>query len=179
MEGFAPQQHDRQTGLLTTAGLDSALDAELSRAARHELPLSLVFLELSGRLEQADEARIGRVARAVAAAIEGRVRREDRVARIGTLKFAVIAVQTSESGTLATDLAEQVRFALQRIGEAGHGLSVAAGAVDCHYDELSSMDLLRAAERALATAALTGGDVAFPSAAQRRSPASSASNGPR
>jgi hypothetical protein len=68
----AGQDRDPETGLLSNAGLERALDAELSRAARHELPLSLVLLEITARSGQdLGEARTREIARAAAAALAG------------------------------------------------------------------------------------------------------------
>jgi diguanylate cyclase (GGDEF)-like protein len=169
----APENRDPETGLLSSAGLDRALDAELARATRHELPLSLVLLEISAHTRLADE-QVRSIARSVAAAVQERIRSEDSAARLGQLKFAVLAVQTAESDTLAAALAEHVRSALLGPGEDAE-LSIAVGAVDCQYDEVSRHELMFQARRALGTAAVTGGDVAFPSP-RRSSPASI--NGP-
>jgi GGDEF domain-containing protein len=173
----APENHDSETGLLTAQGLDRVLDSELSRAARHEQPLSLVFLEISARTRaHVSEQHVGPIARAAAAAVRERIRNEDSAARVGQLRFAVLAVETGESGTLAAGLTEHVRAALRDLGVEGNSLSVRAGGVDLQYDELSRQELLREAERALSAAGMTGGDVAFPS--PRRSSAASI-NGPK
>lgn len=151
---------DPETGLLNESGLEQALDSELSRAARHELPLALVLLQISGPLAyNGEQEQSSAIAKRVAGVIEARIRKEDRAARIGRLKFAVLAVQADESAALVSDLTERVRRALIGPGEDGLDHSVAVGAVDCQYDELSRDELFEQAEKALAAAMLTCGRV--------------------
>lgn len=141
-----------EVGLLDAVGLDCTLDAELARAARHELPLVLVMLEVSGAALNGDHGLGDRVSQAIAAALTERIRAEDRAARLGPLKFAVLAVETDESVVLASSLADHVRKRLARLGSVSDRLHVATGAVDCQYDELSRRELLEEAERRLASA---------------------------
>jgi GGDEF domain-containing protein len=145
---------DPETGFLDAAGLEEVLDAELSRAARHELPIALVMLEVSAGRSRMSGVELSRTAQAVANAIEGRIRGEDHAARLGPLRFAVLAVETPDSETVATDLAAHVRHALGVTLENGSALSVATGAIDCQFDELSRQELLREAENSLAAAIL-------------------------
>src|SRR5687767_5932945 len=91
-------ERDFETGLLSSSGLDRALDAELARCARHELPVSFVVIELTPSAPL-DREQISRVARAVGAAIERRIRTEDQAARTGALRFAVMAVETADSAS--------------------------------------------------------------------------------
>jgi diguanylate cyclase (GGDEF)-like protein len=153
---------DPETGLLDEAGLDEILDGELSRAARHELPLALVMLEISTVKEELSADVVSHIAKDVAVTIEGRIRREDHAARLGPLRFAVLAVETGDSETIAADLAAHVRHTVRRSPGYGKDLAVAVGAIDCQYDELTRQELLREAERSLAAAILSGAGVAFP-----------------
>jgi GGDEF domain-containing protein len=145
---------DPETGLLDAAGFEEIIDAELSRAARHELPVALVMLEVSVGRSGMSEEEVSRTAKAVAKAIESRIRGEDHAARLGPLRFAVLAVETPDSQTVATDLAAHVRYALGVTAGNGSPLSVATGAIDCQFDELSRQELLREAEHSLAAAIL-------------------------
>jgi diguanylate cyclase (GGDEF)-like protein len=157
-------ERDPETGLLTGAALERVLDAELSRAARHELPISLVLLEVSGHLQHnGEQESASAVARRVADVIESRIRKEDRAARLDRLKFAVVAVETAESAAIANELAEHIRKSLLSGAKASSDLTVTVGAVDCQFDELSREKLLDEAERALAKAMLQGHHVSLPS----------------
>jgi GGDEF domain-containing protein len=151
----SPESQDREVGLLDAEGLVATLDAELARAARHELPLALVLLEISGPGLTGSDLR-SRVEQAATTGLLERVRAEDRTARLGPLKFAVLGVETDESDALATGLADHVRRSLARLGPEGSALFVATGAVDCQYDELTRQELLEEADRALSAASHTG-----------------------
>jgi diguanylate cyclase (GGDEF)-like protein len=153
---------DPDTGFLDAAGLDEVLDGELSRAARHELPLTLVMLEVSTGKERLSADVVSRIAKDVAVTIENRIRGEDHAARLGPLRFAVLAVETGDSETIAGDLAAHVRHTVNRSPGYGKDLVVSVGAIDCQYDELTRQELLREVERSLAAAILSGAGVAFP-----------------
>jgi diguanylate cyclase (GGDEF)-like protein len=156
---------DAEASFLDASGLEKVLDAELSRAARHELPISLVMLEVSAGRASLSDSEVSGVARVVAATIEERIRKEDHAARLGPLRFAVIAVETGNSDTIATDLAAHVRHAVSR-SSSDVPLTVSVGAVDCQFDELPRQELLREAERSLAAAILSGAGVAFPATSE-------------
>jgi GGDEF domain-containing protein len=157
---------DAETGLLSPRGLDQALDAELSRAARHVRPLSLIYLEASGReLSDAAPERSRRIATTLARTLVSRIRAEDRAARLERFKFAVLAPETGESGAsaMAGDLSEQMRRRLVSLGYQHDSVSVAAGWVDYQYDELPREEFKKSAETALAAAILANEGIPFPS----------------
>jgi GGDEF domain-containing protein len=157
----APEEnYDPETGLLSAAGMDQALDAELSRAARHEIGLSLVYLEVSP-VQRGEEAAAGRrlLAR-VAEALLGSVRAEDRVARVGELRFAVLATEAGDGEMLAKRLGEHVRKHLTAGN--GTGATVAVAAVDCHFDEMTRQQLVGEAEQELAAAILGENGIQIP-----------------
>jgi diguanylate cyclase (GGDEF)-like protein len=170
---------DPETGFLDTAGLDEILDGELSRAARHELPLTLVMLEISTGKEYLSDDVVSRIAKDVAVTIEGRIRAEDHAARLGPLRFAVLAVETGDSETIAADLAAHVRHTVTRSPGFGKDLAVSVGAIDCQFDELTRQELLREAERCLAAAILSGAGVAFPPPPNDAPPAEAPASFPR
>ena len=142
---------NHEVAFLDADGLDATLEAELARAARHELPLAVVLLEVSGPGLSGADFR-ARVEAAIVAGLHKRVRAEDRAARLGPLKFAVIGVETDESEALAAGLADHVKRSLTRLGPEGGQLLVATGAVDCQFDEVTRAELLEEADRALAAA---------------------------
>jgi hypothetical protein len=150
----SPESHDPAGVFLDADGFDATLEAELARVARHELPLALVLLEVSGPGLSGDFRF--RVESAVVKGLQERVRAEDRAARLGPLKFAVLAVETDETDALVAGLAEHVKKSLARLGPEAARLFVATAAVDCQYDEATRQELLQEADRALAAAAHTG-----------------------
>jgi hypothetical protein len=76
----------------------------------------------------------------------------------------VLAVETGDSETIAADLAAHVRHTVTRSPGYGVDLTVAVGAIDCQFDELTRQELLREAERSLAAAILSSAGLAFPPA---------------
>jgi GGDEF domain-containing protein len=147
---MAPEEnYDAETGLLSPRGLESAIDTELSRAARHELPIALIYIDVLGA-QSANAPNIRRIAAAAAEALLGVVRAEDRVARIGELRFAVLATEAGDGRSLANRLGEHVGRHISRIGDDATGLLVTAGAADCQYDEMTRAELVREAERQVA-----------------------------
>jgi GGDEF domain-containing protein len=156
--------YDFDTGLLGTNGLDQLLDVETARASRHARPLALIRLEVSGpAFAQADAEAIRRTATVIARAMIGRIRAEDRAARLGALRFAVVAIETGEIGaaTLAKSLAEQVRKRLLSLGYEAKSFTVAVGWADYHHAG-ASKELLREAEQAVAAAVPRADGIAVP-----------------
>ena len=98
----------------------------------------------------------------VAEALLGGVRAEDRVARVGDLRFAVLATEAGEAHSLAERLAAHVNPHLSRLGAETEDVFVVAAAVDCLFDELTKAELLNQADRELSLAILqhepTGSD---------------------
>jgi GGDEF domain-containing protein len=149
----APEEnYDPATGLLSRIGLERALDTEMARAARHELPLALVYLEITGFGLAGESLIRRRVLAAAAEALLGRVRAEDRVARIDDLRFAVLAPEAGDARALASRLAEHLLPHLKRLGDEAETVAVAAGGVDCQFDELTASELQHEAELELASA---------------------------
>jgi GGDEF domain-containing protein len=152
------ENHDADTGLLSARGFERAVDAELSRAARHEIPIALVLMEVPGDDRASDRV----IAAAVADTLARAVRAEDRVGRLDRLRFAVLATETENGDALAERLSSHVTKGLRAI--IGDGTPPAIAAVDCQFDEMSRQDLLAEAEKRLAVAILAADDVAFPPA---------------
>jgi GGDEF domain-containing protein len=154
------EKYDPETGLLSAVGMEHELDAELSRAARHEIPISLVYLELSPAHRDEDGNADRHVLARVAEALLGSVRAEDRVARIGELRFAVLAIEGGNSETLAGRLGEHVRKHLR--GSAGDEAAVTVAAVDCQFDEMTREQLVDQVEQGLAAAILGASGIPIP-----------------
>jgi diguanylate cyclase (GGDEF)-like protein len=148
---------DAETGLLSAGGFDLELDAELSRAARHARPLAVILIDVLGAAPaEADEEEVRRLAKTVARTVHGRIRGEDRAARLASLKFAVLAPETNDTGAaaIAQGVSEQIRKRLLGLGYSGASFFVAVGWADYQYDEVSKTDLMSRADAALAAATL-------------------------
>jgi GGDEF domain-containing protein len=162
----APQErYDPETGLLSAEGMDQALDVELARAARHEVPLSYILIEVAPPADAG--MKLSHLAARVAEALLGGVRTEDRVARVGELRFAVLATEGGDGATLAQRLADHVRKHLRT--NRGNEASMAAVGVDCQFDEMTREELVRQTETELqsAIAVAAGKQVPAASSAER------------
>jgi diguanylate cyclase (GGDEF)-like protein len=149
----AQEIYDHETGLLSVTGLDQMLDAELSRAQRHARPLSLIYLELAGPVLENLDGEIGaRLETTIARALVGRIRGEDHAAKIGPLRFAVVAVETTEGETVADALKEQIRKRLLSLGYENDSFRIAIGWAIHQYEDVSRQELLNTAEISLAGA---------------------------
>jgi len=163
----AQEIYDLETGALGANGFSQTLDAELARSVRHARPLSVVELEVSGpAFAETDDDTSRRVATAIARVLVGRIRGEDRAARLGRLKFAVVAVETPESGAavLAGSLAKKVRARLLSLGYEGDSFTVAVGWADYHLTDGSKQALIAEAEGSLASAVMVSDGIALPQA---------------
>jgi GGDEF domain-containing protein len=169
----AQEIYDLETGALGANGLGQTLDAELARSVRHARPLSLIQLEVGGpAFEQVDDDTSRRVATAIARSLVGRIRAEDRAARLGRFRFAVVAIETGESGAsvLAGSLAKQVRSRLLSLGYEGDSFTVSVGWADYHLTDGSKQALIAEAESSLASATPVSDGIALPIKANSHPP---------
>jgi GGDEF domain-containing protein len=161
----AQETYDLETGALGANGFDQTLDVELARSVRHARPLAVVELEVAGpAFDNADDEAIRRVATAIARTLVGRIRGEDRAARLGRLKFAVVAVETTSSGAavLAGGLAKKVRSRLLSLGYEGDSFTVAVGWSDYDQTNGSKQAFMDDVDRSLDTAVPVSDGIALP-----------------
>jgi GGDEF domain-containing protein len=161
----AQEIYDLETGALGPNGFGQTLEVELARSVRHARPLSVVGLEVMGpAFDEVDDETSRRVATAVARTLVGRIRGEDRAARLGRLKFAVLAIETPESGAavLAGGLAKKVRSRLLSLGYEGDSFTVAVGWADYHLTGGTGQALLAEADTSLASAMPVSDGIALP-----------------
>jgi GGDEF domain-containing protein len=158
------ERYDPETGLLSAEGLVQALDVELARAARHEIPVAFVLLELT--LPANAGVKTSHVAANVAEALLGGVRTEDRVGRVGELRFAVLATEGVDGATLAHRLSDHVRKHLRTMGAAEP--TIAAAGVDCQFDEMSREELVHQTETELESAILVAAGKQLPATSSAR-----------
>jgi len=114
---------DGVTGIYNYRHFFEVLEAEISRAERHHLPLAVIMLDLDGGdtgagvgLKMINDA-FGHQAgdellRDVAACLANTIRRADTIARYGGDEFVILAPQTGRDDALA--LANRVRWQLGR-----------------------------------------------------------------
>ena len=143
-------------GLLTEDQLDAAVEAELSRAARHDRPLALVMVEVTGVLsKQLEPGQQQRLVTAIARGVLGRIRVEDSAAHLGGLRFAVMTPETTAPGAAAVagTVADMVRRRLISAGYDGGNFEVAVGWADFPANASTAQELIAAT-----TASLERGD---------------------
>jgi GGDEF domain-containing protein len=137
--------------LLETREFDAALNTELSRAGRHERPLSVMLLEVIGSVERAQGRQRRSAIAGVARSIVERIRIEDSVGHFGDLRFGVIAPETTSAGVaaMAATVAAVVRERLLVAGFEGAHFDVAVGWAEFPHRATSREGLMSAAQDAL------------------------------
>jgi len=143
-------------GLLNEEQLGAAVEAELSRAARHGRPLALVMVEVTGGLpRQLEPGQQQRLVTAIARGVLGRIRVEDSAAHLGGMRFAVMTPETTAPGAAAVagTVADMVRRRLISAGYDGGTFEVAVGWADFPGNASTSEELIAAT-----TASLERGD---------------------
>jgi diguanylate cyclase (GGDEF)-like protein len=156
---------DGLTGIANRRAFDERLALEVARANRANAPLSLLMIDVDHFKRYNDAA--GHVAgdaclRAMAAAIQGALRRpDDMAARYGGEEFAVLLPETPRAGAL--DRAEEIRQAVRALNVTHPGLSdeavvtISVG-VHCALPPVSAAQLIEQADRMLYLAKVAGRD---------------------
>jgi len=150
------------TGLYNRRHFLERLSGELAAAQRHSRALSLLLVDVDHfrRLNEAHGTAAGDEAlRMLSRVVQGAVRREDVVARLGGEELAVLARETGLSGARA--LAERIRRAVERsrCSFEGHELALTVSIGVTVSDGLTAFErgrteaqMLEAADRALSRA---------------------------
>jgi diguanylate cyclase (GGDEF)-like protein len=151
---------DALTGLYNRRYMEESLDRELHRAAREELPLAMLMLDLDHFKDFND--RLGHAAgdqllRSMGEFLLGHVRREDVPCRYGGEEFVVILPGASKDD--ARRRAERLREeARAQWSPYGPGVTVSIGVAAYPGDGITSRALLDAADTALYRAKAEGRD---------------------
>jgi diguanylate cyclase (GGDEF)-like protein len=160
--------HEPLTGLFNQRHFRDRLHAELAAVQRHSRALSLLLLDVDGfdRVSAAHGRTAGDEAlKMVAHVMQGAVRREDVLARLGGEDFAVLARETPLAGGRA--LGERIRKAVERSRVSYRGeelaLTVSVGvavvaSLPTFEPGKSDAALMDAAEAALEEARRSGGN---------------------
>jgi diguanylate cyclase (GGDEF)-like protein len=146
------------TGLLDADEFDRMLDRELARATRHERPLSVVLIEVSGAHDahSRPDANDERVVAAAANALLDRVRAEDSAGHLGGLRFAVIAPETPAAGaaSVAETASGVIRDGIESLGYDSASFDVASGWAEYPHHADTRSELFAAAQHNLEAAAV-------------------------
>ncbi|MBL9037747.1 MAG: sensor domain-containing diguanylate cyclase [Archangium sp.] len=155
---------DDHTGLFNARHLHEELERELGRSRRFHRPLSLLFLDLDHFKAINDEhghLAGSAVLREVGALLLESIRTCDSAYRYGGDEFAVLLVETNASGaaTVATRIRDRVRsFRFSGGQELGLTVTASIGVATAPGTAISSLEFIRAADRALYAVKASGRD---------------------
>lgn len=139
---------DALTGLGNRRAFETDLEAELARAARHGLPLSVLVSDLDGLKALNDREGHDRgdaLIREFGRALTASVRLEDRVYRLGGDEFAAVLAHTGPPG--APGALERVRAAVRRVRAGGFAnADASAGIAAFPLDATTPGELVRLAD---------------------------------
>lgn len=149
MRGYGNQRY--RAILLETIQFEAALDTELSRAGRHERPLSVVLLEVAGSVCETEGRQRRSAFAAIARSIVERIRIEDSVGHLGGMRFALIAPETTSGGVaaMAATVAGSVRHRLVVAGFDPDAFDVVTGWAEFPHRATDREGLMTAALEAL------------------------------
>jgi GGDEF domain-containing protein len=165
--------HRYRSVLLDTPQFDAALDTELSRAGRHDRPLSVMALEVVGSVAEAEGRKHRDAVAAVARSIVERIRIEDSIGHPGGLRFAVVAPETTSAGAgaMAATIADLVRHRLVVAGYNPDTFQVAVGWAEFPHRATTREDLMLAALEALEVSKTDAGEARAEQGGHRTAPA--------
>jgi GGDEF domain-containing protein len=140
-------------GVLDADGFDGVVGRELSRAARHTRPLSVVLVEVSGApgSNSRPDANDERVVSTVGSALLDRVPVDDSVAHLGGLLYGIVAPETPAEGaaSVAETASAIVRDSIESLGYSPTSFHVGAGWADFPHRADSHAELVAAAQHNL------------------------------
>ncbi|MDI6632292.1 MAG: GGDEF domain-containing protein [Bacillota bacterium] len=148
---------DSLTGVFNRRYLFDRLNAEVARARRYNLPVSVIMLDIDDFKTYND--RYGHIAgdvllQTIAKTIRGALRQEDVVVRYGGDEFAIIL--TAADARSAWSTAERLRNAVKSAG-----MNISLGVVTYPQDATTAEELLRRADYYLLAAKAAGKDQAY------------------
>lgn len=141
---------DALTGLHNRRAFVARIEEEAERALRHDLPLSLLLLDVDSFKSYNDtfgHPAGDQVLKKLAQLLQHHQRRTDFVARYGGEEFAIILVNTDEAGALV--LAERFRRAIEHADWFDRPITASFGVATGVGGEVPDTDLIKDADRAL------------------------------
>jgi diguanylate cyclase (GGDEF)-like protein/PAS domain S-box-containing protein len=154
---------DPLTGLLNRSAFERELERELGLASRYRTPCAMVVLDVDG-LKSVNDVH-GHLAgdavlRAVAAALQHRLRQTDIAGRLGGDEFGVLLPQADEAAarTVAGETLAAVRAHEVAPGGGGGSASVSLGIALVKIPGLRASDVFRCADKAMYRGKYSGGD---------------------
>jgi diguanylate cyclase (GGDEF)-like protein len=150
---------DQLTGLLNRRGFEERFQAELQRAARDDIPVSIVLCDCDG-LKAMNDLRGHEMGDAllelVASCLRTQKRVSDVAARVGGDEFALLLPEADIETALA--VAERIRASIAAENIGGFRPSASFGAASFPLHGRTTPELLKIADEALYRAKQRGGD---------------------
>jgi diguanylate cyclase (GGDEF)-like protein len=154
---IAQARTDPLTGLLNRRAFLERLDAELARAERTTVGLSVVMIDID-RFKAINDTHGhtegDRTLRAIGERLRGTVRTDEAIARFGGEEFALIVA--AGAAEQAREAAERTRAAIAGVSVHGSTVSSSAGVASWPLNGTSADELLDAADQALYKAKRAG-----------------------
>jgi len=151
---------DHLTGLANRRRFERQLDREVSRTLRYAHPFSLVMLDIDNFKYVNDtfgHHAGDEVIRGLGRVLQEGTRGIDLAARIGGEEFAILLVETGQSGAL--EVAERLRVSIREMIVPGVGqVSASFGVAECPIGGQTSSEMLNSADVALYEAKRSGRD---------------------
>ena len=151
---------DHLTGLANRRRFERQLDREVNRTLRYAHPFTLVMLDIDNFKSVND--RFGHnagdeVIRGLGRVLQEGTRGIDLAARIGGEEFAILLVETGQSGAL--EVAERLRMMIREMIVPGVGQVTASfGVAECPIGGQTAAEMLNSADVALYEAKRSGRD---------------------
>ncbi|HET9528389.1 MAG TPA: diguanylate cyclase [Pyrinomonadaceae bacterium] len=155
---------DHLTGLANRRRFERQLEREVGRVLRYGHPFSLLMIDIDNFKKlndtfghDAGDDAIRRISRVLREGTRG----IDLAARIGGEEFAVLLVETSQTGAL--EVAERLRLAVKSLETPSGGrITASFGVAECPTDAQTTSGILKAADVALYEAKRNGRDRVVP-----------------
>ena len=155
---------DHLTGLANRRRFERQLEREVGRVLRYGHPFSLLMIDIDNFKKlndtfghDAGDDAIRRISRVLREGTRG----IDLAARIGGEEFAVLLVETSQTGAL--EVAERLRLAVKSLETPSGGrITASFGVAECPTDAQTTSGILKAADVALFEAKRNGRDRVVP-----------------
>ncbi len=152
-------RNDALTGLLNRVALEERASLELTRARRHESPLSLIVLDID-RFKALNDSRghpVGdEVLRTIASSLRRETREVDAVARLGGDEFA--ALLPGATGEDAAMVAGRLVGSLKTDAATGLNITLSVGVAEMSSRVETFETLWKAADEAMYEAKRAGGE---------------------
>ena len=153
-------RRDALTGLANRLAFYEVAKAELARSARHERPLTLVYIDCDRFKEVNDtrgHAEGDRVLKAVGSALSNAIRKTDLTARLGGDEFAVLYPELDAARTqeVVNKLQSQLGAAMR---DGGWPVTFSIGVVTCERVPASVEELIHRADQLMYEVKSSGRD---------------------